>query len=332
MQLRKWQKQLLKILITAALLVGIFWFIPFREVVEALRGVRIEYVAAAFVVQLLVIYLEAFQLWLLLRRARMIISPWKVFETKLVTRFYGQFLPSELMAAAVKFYRLAGPTRQWGEVGAALAFFRLINMLMLVLLGFGFWVIEMPSGPGRWVGVLLIAMALGILATHAVISSPALSRSAHGFFSARAFVWLQGHLFDRVKKLAATLVGSYRLFRKLLWPITGLALLRHGLGIVNFALVALALDIHLSVLTIGWVRVVIQGLMMLPISLSGIGVREGSLIILLQEYDVAASAAVALAFLLFLLGVLANSLGGLLELVNSWRPDRDEPQQVTGAE
>lgn len=332
MKLAVWQKRLLKIVASVALVVGIFWFVPFSEVVAALRTLDVRYVVAAFAINLFIAYFESIQLWMLLRRAEMKIGVWKIFETKMVTRFYGQFLPSELMAAAFKFYRLAGPTKQWGEVAAALAFFRVVNMLMLVLLGIMFWAIEMPTGPGRWVGIVLIVMALGLVGVHLLISTNSVAHIARGLSSTRMFAWIQGKVVDKVQGFFRTVQDSYQLFRNLLWPIAGLALIRHALGILGFACLAMSLHIELSFLTIGWVRVVIQGLMMLPISLSGIGVREGSMVILLQEYDVAASDAVALAFISFVVNIVVNSLGGVLELANLLRPKRAEVPAGSGAE
>lgn len=315
-RLKPWQTQVLRLVGTALLITGIFWFIPFSQVIEALRGVKLGYIGASFALTLVVAYLESVQLWLLLRRIRIPMTVWLVFETKMITRFYGQFLPSELLASAIKLHRLAGPTKQWGEVMAALAMTRLVNMLALLLLGLVFWAIEMPTGPGRWIGFAMIGSIAILLAMHAVLVSPKVNQSFRQLLSMRGFAWLEGRLVGKVRLLAGTIVNSYRLFGKLVWSVTFLSILRHVLGIASFALAALSLDVRLSYLTIGWIRVVIQSLMMLPISFSGIGVREGSLVILLQQYSVPASQAVALAFLLFAIQLLSNSLGGLLELRN----------------
>ena len=53
--------------------------------------------------------------------------------------------------------------------------------------------------------------------------------------------------------------------------------------------------------------------LMLPISWSGLGVREGSLILLLRPYGVAPEDAVALSLLVFLRGTLGAICGGLLQ-------------------
>lgn len=320
MKLAKWQKRTLRIVASIALVVGIFWFIPFQEVVESFKKVRIDLVAFAFALNLVSAYLEGVQLWILLRRAAVPTGIWNVFETKMTTRFYAQFLPSELMAASVKFYRLAEPTKQWSEVMAALVFFRVINMGVLTLLGLAFWAVEMPKGPGRWIGLVLIAMTLLLLAVHVSLSSTNVARFGKYVLATRWFAWFKGKLVDKIKDFTNKTIESYRLFHASALTISLFAVVRHAIGIYSFWLVARALDVDLSFLTIGWIRVVLHAIMSLPISLSGIGVREGSLVLLLHEYGVAGADAVALAFLLFVINLAQNSLGGIFELKNMIRP------------
>jgi hypothetical protein len=320
-------------LTASAVLLGIiFWFIPFAEVVEALRGVKLRYLGAALAVMLFTAWLDALALWLPLNRAGVPGSRWVVFEIKMITRFYGQFLPSELMASALKMHRLAGPTKQWGEVAGALVFCRVISMLVLVFLGLLLWAIEMPSGTGRWIGFLLGGMAAGLLIVHFCVASTTINRYAQRLMSKRGFGWLRGKLYNKAMSIAQTTVDSYRLFSESTYPIIFIALSRHLLGIVSFGLTALALDIHLSFLSIGWIRVVIHALLMLPISLAGFGVREGSLVILLQEYAVSPNDAVALAFLLFVMALLVNITGGVFEIRNLLTPGRLSGRVRSGAE
>jgi glycosyltransferase 2 family protein len=320
--LRKAHTKALRLIASAALLTATFWFIPITEVIEALKSVKFGYAAAAISVMMLTAYLDALALWLPLNRVSVPGSKWSVFKIKMITRFYGQFLPSELMASAVKMHRLAGPTKQWGEVAAALAFCRLVSMLVLVLLGFILWAFEMPTGPGRWAGFLLAGMGAALLTAHFAVASHTANRLAQRLFNMRGAGWLKGKFYNKVMSVAQTTVDSYRLFGSTTVPIIFLALSRHILGIVSFGLTALSLDIHLSFLTIGWIRVVIHSLLMLPISVAGFGVREGTLVVLLQEYAVSPNEAVALAFLLFTLTVLANSIGGVFEIKNLLAPRR----------
>ena len=329
MQLSNWQRRSIRLIGSAALIVGIFWFIPISDVIEALSSVNLALAAAGGSLMLLSAYLEAIALWLPLKRVGIPTTSWNVFEVKMITRFYGQFLPSELMGSVLKLHRLAGPTKQWGEVAAGLAYCRLVNFLVLALLGLTFWAIEMPSGPGRWVGVLLAGMAVTLIGIHLAVVSPVVYRFARRVIGVIPFRSGRGKLADKFVKLGRTMLDSYRLFGDTMSTVTILAVIRHAMGIASFGLIALSLDIHVSYLTIGWIRVVLHTLMMLPISLSGIGLREGSLVILLQEYSVPASEAVALAFLLFATTLIANALGGLFELKNLLLPSASDATRST---
>lgn len=331
MKLEKWQSQALRVAASAVLLAGIFWFIPVSDVVHTLRGVKLGYALLSVLLMLVTAYLDALAMWLPLARVGVPVGHWPVFEVKMITRFYGQFLPSELMASAVKLHRLANPTKQWGEVAAGMAFSRIVSMLVLVSLGLTLWAIEMPTGSGRWVGLILAVMVVGLIGLHATASSAAVSAFVERMFRTRAFAWLHGRLMDKVLALGRSTGDSYRLFGTAIYPVALFALARHVLGIFSFAALAWSLDIHISLLAIGWIRVVLAALMMLPISVAGFGVREGGLLVLLQDYGVAPSDAVALALLLFIAGLVCNATGGLFEIRNLLAPRRTR-EPVAGSE
>jgi len=331
-KLKKWQSQALRVAGSAALLTGIFWFIPFSDVLQTLRSVKPAYVLVGLLLMLTTAYLDALALWLPLNRVGVASGHWLVFEVKMITRFYGQFLPSELMASALKLHRLAGPTKQWGEVAAGMAFSRIVSMLVLVLLGLTLWAIEMPTGAGRWAGYLLIAMAIGLIGLHITASSVAVSGFVERLFRTRAFAWLHGRFLDKLLAFGRKTGDSYRLFGNAIYPVMLFALMRHVLGIFSFAALALPLDIHVSLLAIGWIRVVLAALMMLPISVAGFGVREGSLLVLLQDYGVAPGDAVALALLLFIAGLLCNGIGGFFEIRNLLAPQPSHKPVTDGTD
>jgi hypothetical protein len=94
-----------------------------------------------------------------------------------------------------------------------------------------------------------------------------------------------------------------------------MSIIVHLLGVLAYFLITLALAIDVSMITIGWVRSVVILLTMLPISVSGFGVREGAFILLLKPYGVAGDKALALSFLVFATTLLfVGLIGGLLKI------------------
>lgn len=311
----------LRLLTATALIVVIFQFIPLSEVLAVLSNARPSYLAAGVAVAMLGNYLQAVELWLLTRRQGLLFNSWKIFEVNMITRFYGQFLPSELMASGVKLYRLAAPKKQWGEVLAALGFARFVNMLTLVLLGVVFWLLDMPLGAGRLLGPLMIGLAIALVTAHVLLMRPAVGEAVRRLVPDWSARWWRTKLPARGQELANVTVLSYRRFHDMVPVISVFSLFGHALAILYFALFALAVDAELSIVTIGWVRVVLYLVLMLPISVSGIGLREGSLVLLLQDFGVSSGQAVALALILFANSLVANALGGLFEVKNVLRPE-----------
>ena len=92
------------------------------------------------------------------------------------------------------------------------------------------------------------------------------------------------------------------------------------IGILSFWLIAQAIPLGLSFGNIGWVRTYVLFLMALPISMLGIGVRDGALIVLLGSYGVAPPAAVAYSFLLLARTLFTALIGGAIELFQFLQP------------
>ena len=65
--------------------------------------------------------------------------------------------------------------------------------------------------------------------------------------------------------------------------------------------------------SLAWVRSAVQLAAMLPISLAGIGIREGGFIVLLEPYGVPNDEAVALGILVFSSLILNAGVGAVLE-------------------
>lgn len=74
----------------------------------------------------------------------------------------------------------------------------------------------------------------------------------------------------------------------------------------------------ISIKTAALTQPVIMLLNMLPITVAGLGLREGAAILLLTPFSVAASAAFASAFLLFLLNTALPGIVGMILLFDRY--------------
>jgi hypothetical protein len=84
------------------------------------------------------------------------------------------------------------------------------------------------------------------------------------------------------------------------------------LGTLVFVLLSGAIDLGLSFADCAWLRALLHLLFLLPLSVSGIGVREGALVALLLPLGYSSVQAVAYSFLLMAGLLLMAGIGGLL--------------------
>jgi len=91
-------------------------------------------------------------------------------------------------------------------------------------------------------------------------------------------------------------------------------------GVVGVALVARGLGLTVPLGAWFYIVPLVALAMVLPVSISGVGVREGGLVFLLAPFGVSAEQAVTLGLLWFLTSIVCGLLGGIVFLFDAARP------------
>jgi uncharacterized membrane protein YbhN (UPF0104 family)/lauroyl/myristoyl acyltransferase len=285
--------------------------VRFAEVVAAIAS------AAPFLVGLAVL-LSLAQVWISAARLKLLLD-WRGLKASLafithvtfVANLYGLLLPGEAAATAVRWHRLTRLAGRGADVLAALVLTRLAFLVMLIAIGVGCAGIGAGDTAFQraafWILTALLAGLIGM--TLLVVRSKLAARV--GAWSPPASFWAWP--WRALGKLAVA-VRSYRdLPLGRLAAILALALLENLMGLATFVLLAAALHLDVAALVLGWVRSLIQIATMLPVSVAGIGVRDGGLIVLLEPYGVTSTAALAFSFLLLARILLLAMVGAVLE-------------------
>ena len=236
-----------------------------------------------------------------------------LYRSFLVGRFIGAFTPS---TTGLDGYRLWDVGRRTGEVvksGAVILIEKLVGLIGMATV----CVLLLPFGLMDRLGFAGVSMAIG-MAGVALLGLLLLSSPTRTAWVATK---LPKALSGRAEKLAASLAGG------LSWSSLGLALLMgitsHACLSGTFAAAGLALQLDVSPLVLLAVGNAIVISVLLPISVGGVGVREGVAVALLVSSTVSTTDAVALAVLGYLTGQAPALLGGLLLTFSS---DKDRPQ------
>jgi len=302
----------LQFVLSAAILVWIYRSVPLEDMLTALGTARIPYVLLGCAFILLLVTIVSRRVGLLAEEVGIRLPLRTLLEIQLAALFYKLFIPGGALASiGVRYYKL----RKYGDRSAALSAAvvdRILATMGLGVVGALSWIIDRPPLPSAvgWIifgwGVAMTLLIIALLGRTTGRLAVRLADATHiESISRRTTAW--------VNALAAYRSMSVR--RR--WQLVLLSLAPHLAGICAYASLGAALDVHLSLVTWGWIRAAVTLLTTQPISVAGLGVREVSLVYLLGFYGVPRETCLALASLMLGVLVLFGSLlGGSVE---GWR-------------
>jgi uncharacterized membrane protein YbhN (UPF0104 family) len=300
----------LKLLIAVGTLTAIFRLVPLADVLGAIGSAHVGYLLASVPLILVGPYLSAARLKILTDAHGMSLTLPEIAEVNFVTRFYGLAVPGQIATGAIRWLRLTRIEDRKAEILAAIVVSRFLHLAGLCLLGAGFLAVEIAEGGEASVmGLPLIVGILGLAGLGLLLAIPRGRR-------------LAPRPEGRLRRLIAA-TRSYRdLSRRQLGRAVLLALAENLAATVVIYLLALAVEVSVPFVSLGWIRAAVQLLVFLPISIAGLGVREGGLMLALEPYGVSGANAVALSLLVFAIGLLVGAIGGALELRRHLLPMR----------
>ncbi len=294
---------LAKLILAAALLFYLLRLVSVSEVGSAFRDARWTVLLLVLPFALLNPVLSAARLKVLTDAQGMALSLGQIVGVNLISRFYGLLLPGHLGAGAVRWYRLVRlEDRKAAVLGAILAS-RVLHLLGLSALGLAFIAWDRPR-----VGGIAVLLGLPLLLGTAVMGALLLKGREIGHIASKL------PLGEKLRDLSEKLTRFRRLSPRELGVAVGLSVAENLSGTLILYLSAVALGIALPLATLGWVRAVVQLIALIPVSFSGLGIREGGLLVALEPFGVPGSTAVALGLLVFAATLVVGLIGGLFEL------------------
>lgn len=322
-----WYRRLtVKIIVSASLLLLCLGFVKPAELAVALEGIGFWYFAVAFALNLIgTVFVKAWVAYMTTRASGLRLRFVALVRINLVARFYTIALPRGA-SAAVRWhhYRQGG----CGHAAAALLVFENLVSVFTLFFGAAFVLSLEAAHAGALAQGLLPVAWLGVFGAMAALL-PFLHRA-----SARRFRYLLQPLVQRPGRLGA-MVGRFLEAIDRYHSITarqvGWIFFASAVGYVFFVLSAWVLAISMSLgvglLAIAWVRAVTLLVALVPVTVAGIGLRDGALIVLLRDYGVSPGTAFAYAIASFAIQLLLGLLGALIEALRVFRGQR-EPTTV----
>ena len=236
-----------------------------------------------------------------------------------VGQFYAMVLPGQITGEIAKAYRVSrGSNENAGKVTASIAVDKiigLIGVMFVTILGLLFT--DLPE-KNTWIGSIVL-LSLIFITIFVFISNEyvhqktqkLLQKSEIRFFNlGKVFVFIKG-VFEGFKQYSSnpkTLIVS--LFLAILFQI---------LAVLIILIFALGLDIHIPFQNYFWIFGIVSLAVMLPVTVAGLGVREGLFVYFLLQFNVPPEQGLILSLSVFSLQVLAACIGAFFELITFYK-------------
>lgn len=270
--------------------------------------------------------------WQLLLRSAGINQPfWTLLQLYLIGLFFSLFLPTSAGGDAMRMYQVA---RRSGRVTEAIMgtlqerFLGLGASLVIGLAAMFYYLPLVPEGLRAWV----TAIALASIAVVAFVIYPQL------MFGIVRKVWsVPGNrpIFESIRgrPMALRVTTALQPIAAIpsLPPLRLIVLLTLSLsavlaGICSYYIISHSLNLNVSFIAFCLVVPMVWIVRMIPVSLGGIGVGEGSFVFLMGLFAVASGSSLALALTVLAIQTVFALVGGLLLALHvvrgSWLADR----------
>ncbi|HYM80549.1 MAG TPA: lysylphosphatidylglycerol synthase transmembrane domain-containing protein [Candidatus Limnocylindria bacterium] len=300
---------LAKIALSLGLFAFLFRRISLAQLEATLREARVEWLVAAWLLLLASNVLGSYQWSRLLRAVDIRIPFWKVFGYYHVGLFFNNFLPANIGGdiARVADASRYGPTKT--AALSAVMMDRLIGTIALASLAL---VTATPALDRFHLTVLYLALVaffvLSVTLAWAIFH-PAFLPACERVLNRVGLGGLTPHLDDLARRL-----DGYRGRRALFASMMGIALVTQLARVGVHVLVAHALGLNVPTTYFFLFVPLLAVIVSLPISLNGIGVREGAGIVLFGLIGVDRAHAFSLQFMTYVVAVAVSLLGGLVFL------------------
>ncbi len=296
-----------RVVVSGILITYLLYKVDIKSIFSSLNSVNLFWLALAFSLIFVGNLISGYR-WQLLLTTQDIHIPLKtLISSLLVGRFFNNFLPSTIGGDIVRVYDTSKYSKNTAVSMTVILIERLTGFLALLLIAafalvFGFHTI----GDTFLLWVLIGFFSL-ILLLFLGLFNATLSRQIRRIFDFRGLSRIKGKI-DKVYQA----LNLYKSKRKdlLITFLLGLAL--QVAAVAHYYLIGLALDLNVSILYFFIIIPLVLLILLLPVSINGIGVRENAYVLFFGKIGVEGSISIALSWLAFGMILIIGIIGGVI--------------------
>jgi uncharacterized protein (TIRG00374 family) len=301
---------LLKIATSLGLLLILLWTVGWRETWDTLRGGDFRYLLVAFGLYLSSMVVRAYRWQALLQIQKLEAPLLQLTSLYFIGTFFNTMLPTGMGGDVVRMYELSKRSSRSAESVSTVLVDRLSGFVVLFLMASVALIFSHQLVPPAVSAIIIVITLATLLAVWMALNQtvwrwlqrlPLLSWLLAKQKVQEFYLSIQAY---RTRAVSKALLASFA-FNILLM-------------VLNY-LVALAFGIHISFWYFLVFIPIISFLLTLPVSLSGLGVREGGYVLLFGQAGVSSSLALAMSLCVYAMMVATGLVGGLLYAWEGYR-------------
>ncbi len=307
-------RPVLRWLLSALLILALLRWVDLSALGPALSEGRYELLGLALILQFGNRITAAYRWKWILEPYEASVRIATLIRISFISSFFANFLPSSLSADAIRGYFLRRDQIQIAAVVSSVVLDRVVGFAALVLLAVGAGVIAL------WQGILESGVFAAVLISLGSLLLVVLALVSPGFLAMGARLQASPVYLLREAGNAVAAIHQYPWTGGRLLKVMVLAAFVTAYGIVTSYVFFLSLHDPLPIGYFFLIMPVVILLTSLPISVGGLGVQEGALVIMLGALGVEAGHALLFGLVLRAASVVASLPGGLF-----YAFDRSQP-------
>ena len=306
---------LLKLLLLFIICLWIFKSVNIKDTAIVLEKTNLFYFFIAFLLSNISnVFLTA--KWIKLAEPLKIKSDFiDLLKLNYISIFYSSFLPGQSSGELIKGLKLAKKEGSAQKVWIPIFIDKVTNLLMVFIIGLIAILSDKTFRANSPLVFIVSLLTVSLLMITIILFSDNTKHLTDflkdNLINCLRFLRLNP---NSLATFSLSYLENYKkhnllMFETLLW--SALIKLPH---VFAFYFLASSLNIDLTLIQCAWLFSMVSLVILVPISFSGLGVRESALIVVLSKIGIEQFNSLSLSLLIFLSGVLIAIIGGILEL------------------
>jgi len=291
---------LAKLTVSVALIAYLFSIVDPGAIVGRYRSINPGFIVVAVLLLVMQVAVSALK-WKLILRSDGLDAPYPaLLKAYYIGNFLSLFLPSSFGGDIYRVYALSSDNKSLGKTTSSVLFDRLTGLLALLTIA----LLAYVSLPGGRYDIALIAIYLAGIAAFCLLTSE------------RVVDRLRGSSVKLIAK-GSVLLASFRTYRRdigMLYKVLAISLFFQFVIVVINKIYALALSIGIAFHELLVIIPLVYLTEVLPISINGIGVRDGAFVFFYSTLGYAKEDGLAVALLVLAMRYVSGLVGGFVLL------------------